>query len=77
MSAKLGTCASCKQEMIQTDTDCWHPRSTERSCPPEIFVNGHWIAAWGSIGRPGRDFFIEDSTQPEPEEDECLQPKLF
>lgn len=77
MNVKLGTCTACKQEMIQTDTDCWHPWNVEKACPPEIFVNNLWIPAWGSVGRPGRDFFMENDTQPEPEEDECQQPKLF
>lgn len=57
MSAVIGTCALCKQEMIRTDDDCWHPFNVAAPCPPESKENGVTVVGFGTFGRPGREFF--------------------
>lgn len=53
LALEVGVCALCGQELLRTTTDCWHPWTVERACPPEPPLH-QWPAGFRS-GRPGRD----------------------
>jgi hypothetical protein len=62
MTAELGHCDLCGQELIRTEDDCWHPHTVQKACPPEVYNNGIPTAEFGDgFGRPGRQHWQADS----------------
>lgn len=62
---ECGTCDLCRQPMLRTATDCWHPASVARACPPEPPGDSEWLAwalAGNRPGRPGREHFVAAHT---------------
>lgn len=64
--AESGICDLCGQELIRTATDCWHPYTVERACPPEPGDDWSQETGWPAFyrqyrgpGRPGREHFVE------------------
>jgi len=68
---EVGHCDLCKQEMIRTPNDCWHPVGTVFPCPPEPAYEGNereylaWLDAGNVSRRPGREHFVPGPASPE------------
>lgn len=58
MSVRRGKCVDCRQELLLSEDDCWHPHTVARACPPEPAGDSEEYAAWLEAGnrslRPGR-----------------------
>lgn len=60
LALDVGECDLCGQDLLRTSSDCWHPWTVERACPPEPPLHA-WPPGFRS-GRPGRDHWRPRTT---------------
>lgn len=55
---EVGTCEACGQTLLRTATDCWHPWTVRKACPPEVpDAAGLLRPRWGKPLHPGMACF--------------------